>query len=72
MGRVVIPKALRQAHGLTPGTEVDISPYGDGIHISPGGRTAPLVRDHHGRLVADADSPLDPNLVFALIDSVRR
>ncbi|MGI8727938.1 MAG: AbrB/MazE/SpoVT family DNA-binding domain-containing protein, partial [Solirubrobacterales bacterium] len=31
-GRIVVPKALREAVGLTPGTTVDISEYGDGLH----------------------------------------
>jgi AbrB family looped-hinge helix DNA binding protein len=37
VGRTVLPKQLRDALGLTPGTKVDISPYGSGVQITPGG-----------------------------------
>ena len=30
LGRVVVPKPLRDALGLEPGTEVDVSAYGRG------------------------------------------
>ena len=38
--RVVLPQAVRDARGLTPGTTVNISVYGGGVQITPGGRTA--------------------------------
>ncbi len=44
-GRIVLPKPIRDALGLLPGTKVDISPYGAGAQIPPGGRTARLVVD---------------------------
>lgn len=72
MGRVVVPKALRDALGLTPGSTVDISRYGAGVQITPGGRTARLVHDEDGRLVAADDTPIDDDIVFALIDAGRR
>lgn len=71
-GRVVLPKSLRDALGLAPGTSVDISPYGGGLQITPGGRTARLERGEDGRLVARSDRELDDETVFALMDSVRR
>jgi len=71
-GRVMIPKALRTAVGLLPGTAVDISVYGAGLQITPGGRTARLVRDGTGRLVADGDGSVDDDVLFALIDAGRR
>ncbi|MGV9798767.1 AbrB/MazE/SpoVT family DNA-binding domain-containing protein [Mycobacterium sp. NPDC003449] len=71
-GRVVLPKQLRDALGLTPGAEVDISAYGGGIQIIPGGRTARLQRNEDGRLVAKADTIVTDEMVFALIDSGRR
>lgn len=72
MGRVVVPKALRDALGLTPGTKVDISAYGAGVQITPGGRTARLVHDQNGRLVATGERAIDDDVVFALIDAGRR
>jgi AbrB family looped-hinge helix DNA binding protein len=70
-GRIVVPKPLRDALGLLPGTAVDISPYGAGAQIIPAGRTARLV-DEDGQLVADADTEIDDDVMFALIDAGRR
>lgn len=71
MGRVVVPKALRDALGLTPGTKVDISRYGAGLALVPGGRTARLVKED-GVLVATSETTIDDEIVFALIDAGRR
>jgi bifunctional DNA-binding transcriptional regulator/antitoxin component of YhaV-PrlF toxin-antitoxin module len=71
-GRILVPKALRLAYGLLPGAKVDISGYGTGVQITPGGRTAKLVHDADGRLVAAGDGSLDDLSLFALIDSGRR
>lgn len=72
MGRIVVPKALRERLGLTPGTRVDISAYGTGIQIVPAGRTARLIRDAEGRLVATGHTTIDDDTVFTLIDAGRR
>ncbi|BAK36694.1 hypothetical protein MLP_36800 [Microlunatus phosphovorus NM-1] len=71
-GRIVLPKHLRDALGLTPGTKVDISPYGTGVQVTPGGRTARLEREPDGRLVARGDVEVTDDLMYALIDSGRR
>ena len=70
-GRIVVPKALRDALGLTPGSELDISRYGAGLQLIPAGRTARLV-DEGGRLVATGHTSIDDEVVFGLIDSGRR
>jgi AbrB family looped-hinge helix DNA binding protein len=70
-GRVVVPKPLRDALGLTPGTIVDISRYGAGLQLLPAGRTARLVYEH-GDLVATAETTIDDSDVFGLIDAGRR
>jgi AbrB family looped-hinge helix DNA binding protein len=72
VGRVVVPKPLRDALGLTPGTTVDISPYGSGVQITPSGRTARLEREADGRLVARGDTVVSDETMFGLIDSGRR
>lgn len=72
VGRIVVPKPLRDALGLTPGTVVDISAYGDGIHVVAGGRTARVIRDSDGRLAAHSDTALSDDVVFGLMDSGRR
>lgn len=71
LGRVVVPKALRDALGLVPGTQVDISPYGAGLALIPGGRTARLVEED-GCLVATGENTLTDEQMFALIDAGRR
>ncbi len=71
VGRIVVPKPLRDALGLTPGSTVDISRYGAGLQLLPVGRTARLV-DESGVLVATGDTVIDDDVVFGLIDTGRR
>jgi AbrB family looped-hinge helix DNA binding protein len=72
VGRVVLPKPLRDRLGLTAGATVDISLYGDGLHIAPVGRTARLERRDDGRLVAVSDTRVTDDDIFDLVDAVRR
>jgi AbrB family looped-hinge helix DNA binding protein len=71
LGRIVVPKALRDALGLAPGTKVDVSRYGVGLQLVPAGRTARLVEED-GTLVADSDTVVTDDDVFGLIDAGRR
>lgn len=71
-GRVVLPKHLRDSLGLTPGTTVDISPYGTGVQVTPGGRTARLKCEPDGRLVSLGDAVVNDEMMYSLIDSGRR
>ncbi|MDR1214296.1 MAG: AbrB/MazE/SpoVT family DNA-binding domain-containing protein [Propionibacteriaceae bacterium] len=71
-GRIMVPKTIRQAVGISPGLEVDVSVYGAGVQITPGPRTAALVRDQHGHLVAQGSGVLDDATMYALIDAGRR
>jgi AbrB family looped-hinge helix DNA binding protein len=71
VGRIVLPKPLRDRLGLTAGSTVDVSLYGDGLHVSPGGRTARLER-RGGTLVAVSDTAVSDDDVFDLVDSIRR
>ena len=70
-GRVVIPKALREAVGLAGGSAVEVSVYGGGLQLTPGGRTARL-RRVDGRLVAESDTEVTDEMLFAAIDAGRR
>lgn len=72
VGRVVLPKALRDALGLIPGSKVDISAYGSGVQVTPGGRTARLVRDADGRLVAQGETVVTDDVVYSLTEATRR
>ncbi len=71
VGRIVVPKPLRDALGLLAGSTVDISRYGAGLQLVPVGRTARLV-DESGSLVATGDTTIDDDVVFGLIDAERR
>lgn len=71
LGRIVVPKALRDALGLTPGSTVDLSRYGAGLQLLPAGRTARLV-EVDGALVADSETPVTDDDVFGILDSGRR
>ena len=71
VGRIVVPKLLRDALGLVAGSTVDISRYGAGLQLIPTGRTARLVEES-GVLVATGDTMIDDVVVFGLIDTGRR
>ena len=69
-GRVVLPKPIRDALGLLPArrlTSRRMAPR----ELLPAGRTARLVEED-GVLVADAETPVDDDMVFALIDAGRK
>jgi AbrB family looped-hinge helix DNA binding protein len=70
-GRIVVPKRLRDALGLKPGTAVDISLYGAGLQLVPAGRTARL-REVDGALVAESETVVTDEDVLALLDAGRR
>jgi AbrB family looped-hinge helix DNA binding protein len=71
VGRIVVPKPLRDALGLVAGSTLDISRYGAGLQLVPAGRTARLVEEA-GVLVATGETEIDDDTVFALIDAGRR
>lgn len=69
-GRIVLPKPLRDKLRLAPGTEVDVTEYGDGLHVAPMGRTARL-EERDGHLVAASNTLLTDEAVLAVIDAGR-
>lgn len=71
VGRIVVPKPLRDALGLTTGSTVDVSRYGAGLQLVPTGRTARLIEED-GALVATGETTIDDDAVFGLIDAARR
>lgn len=71
VGRIVLPKPLRDELGLRAGSTVDISRYGAGLQLVPTGRTARLVEEA-GVLVATGETTVDDEVIFGLIDGGRR
>ncbi len=71
VGRIVLPKPLRDLLGLVPGTVVDVSHYGTGLTVIPHGRTAQLVEEN-GHLVVTGDTEFNDEILFKLIDAGRR
>ncbi len=71
VGRIVVPKALRDALGLAPGSTIDISLYGAGLHLVAAGRTA-RVEKIDGSLVAVSETVVTDDDVEALLDAGRR
>jgi len=67
----VVPKPIRDALGFLPGTRVDISLDGAGAQLVPTSRTARLVEEN-GVLGAEGETPVDDDVVFALIDAGRK
>ncbi|WP_300344330.1 AbrB/MazE/SpoVT family DNA-binding domain-containing protein [Nesterenkonia sp.] len=71
-GRLLLPKSIRDALGLAPGSTVDLSRYGAGVQITPGGRTARVERDADGRLVSRGETQVSDEEMYALLDAGRR
>lgn len=62
--------ALRDRVGLAPGSMVDVSAHGNGLHVAPVGRTARL-EHRDGMLVAVSETSVTDEDVFGLLDSIR-
>jgi AbrB family looped-hinge helix DNA binding protein len=71
VGRILLPKALRDALGLVAGASVDVSLYGSGLQLVPSGRTARL-RKVDGVLAADSDTVITDDDVYTILDAGRR
>jgi AbrB family looped-hinge helix DNA binding protein len=71
LGRLLVPKPLRDALGLTPGTVVDLSRYRNGLQLVPAGRTARIVAEGDG-LAAESSTEVTDEMVFDLLDAGRR
>ncbi|KCG60078.1 antitoxin VapB27 [Mycobacterium tuberculosis KT-0080] len=65
------PNRCAKPWGLQPGSTVEISRYGAGLHLIPTGRTARL-EEENGVLVATGETTIDDEVVFGLIDSGRK
>jgi AbrB family looped-hinge helix DNA binding protein len=71
LGRIVVPKALRDQHGLTAGTKLDISWYDGGLRLVLGGRTARIVETEDGPVI-QSDTVVTDEMMYAAIDAGRK
>jgi AbrB family looped-hinge helix DNA binding protein len=71
LGRIVVPKHVRDAFGLVPGSAVDISQEA-GLQLTRSGRTARLVEEEDGAVVAEGGTVVDDRIVFGRLDDGRR
>ena len=67
--RILLPKSLRGAMSLTPGSKVDIQRYGAGLQITLAGSTACLARSDSGRLEAHSNTVVTDEMMFSLMGS---
>jgi hypothetical protein len=70
--RMALRKPLQFSSGLQLGTVVDVPAYVGEVQTAPEGRTARLVREGNGRLVAAGETAIDDETVFGLIDAGRK
>jgi AbrB family looped-hinge helix DNA binding protein len=72
-GRIVVPKSLRQALGLSGGDEVEITLAGERIELVPAPRQVTMSEGAHGILTSNLDlPPLGPDEVREALERVRR
>jgi len=58
MGRIVVPKAIRDRFAMKPGDDLEITVESDGIHLRPAAPASPLTEEG-GILVCSSAVPSD-------------
>lgn len=66
-GRVLIPKAIREALALRAGEHLEVEVEGGALHLRPTARPAQVV-EHRGRLILDAQHTITGDPVEDLRD----
>jgi bifunctional DNA-binding transcriptional regulator/antitoxin component of YhaV-PrlF toxin-antitoxin module len=67
----MLPKAVREAHGLAEGAKLDVAEDGASIRLTPRPPVIDIVREG-GRLVAVGGEPVTDEVVRATLEAVRR
>ena len=70
-GRIVVPKRLRDALGLTPGTRLDVDVLDGHIELSPPTSSAKIVAGPHGPTVAATGAPVTDHDLRDALEAVR-
>lgn len=60
LGRIVVPKSVREQYQLTPGTDLELELDANGFHLKPAHGEPTLIRKdgvliHHGTETVDID-----------------
>lgn len=71
-GRIVVPKALREELGFSPGTELDLESVDGRLQVAVPSRVRVEETPRGPRLVADRAAPLTADQVRELMDRGRR
>ena len=67
----MLPKAIRERHGLTEGAKLDIVDEGASILITPRPANIEII-EQDGRLVAIGGAPVTDQTVRAILEDIRR
>lgn len=70
-GRLVVPKALREALGFAPGRELELAVSDDRLEVTALPTPMHLV-ERGGRLVAETDSEMPPLTAETVRDTLER
>lgn len=70
MGRLVVPKSLRDRFALKPGDELEVTVDAGGIRLSPVSTPSPL-SEEHGILICSSEIPPSAWDLGAFIDGQR-
>jgi len=66
----MLPKALRERHGLTEGVRFDVTEDGASILITP--RPSPVrIVEEQGRLVARGGGPVTDEIIRDILEDIR-
>ncbi len=69
-GRIVIPKKMRDALHLTPGTRLRVEQLGDALSVTPSGMEGQLVVENGTPLIFPADPANAPVVTVEMVNEL--
>ena len=70
-GRVVVPKPMRDALGLSPGLALELEVVDGHLELSPPFQAAQVVEGPNGPVVAATDTPISDEEVRRALEAIR-
>ncbi len=70
-GRVVVPKPLREALGISPETPLEIEVVDGHLELSPSHAAAKVIEGPHGPVVAATGTPITDEDVRRVLEAAR-